>query len=111
MARETAVKEPVVKTKASPSSPSGVAEVVVSFPIGDGEAVGYQRQLVEGGEVPFEGQRGFHLNLQIGKDAAMAFTRVRSGMIARGATLPNGRPVWSNADVLRCILEQIAASL
>lgn len=108
MARGTAVKESAVEAKASSIA---MDEVSVILPVGDAVPVGYQQQLVEGGEVPFEGQRGFHLNLQIGKDAAMAFTRVRSGMIARGATLPNGRPVWSNADVLRCILEQIAASL
>ena len=95
------------KKKAEQDARGDVAQVEVAFPIGDGDEVGYHRQLTEGGDVPFEA-RGVHLNVQLGTKAATAFVRVRNGLRSSGAKLADGRPVWSNADALRYIFEAMA---
>src|SRR5689334_122784 len=84
-----------------------LGELALTLPVGDDEHVGYQSQLIEGGDVPLE-VRGVHLNVHLGSKAAMIFARIRNGLRATGAKLDDGRPVWSNADALRYVFEALA---
>jgi hypothetical protein len=84
--------------------------ITLELPIGAGESPGYQSELIEAGEVSLD-QPGAHFNLQIGPRGAAAFARVRNGLRDSAAKLPGGRPVWSNADALRWIMEAMADAL
>jgi len=95
------------------ATPENAAEpemITLELPIGAGEQPGYQAELIEAGEVSLE-QPGTHFNLQIGPRGAAAFVRVRNGLRDSGATLPGGRPVWSNADALRWMMEAMADAI
>lgn len=98
---------PVVTTK--PKATAEAGEVQLVLPVGGGEQAGYQRELVEAGEVSME--TGTHLNVQVGPRGAKAFVSVRNGLRDAGARLKDGRPVYTNADALRFILDLIADSL
>ena len=102
------------KKKESPGLESTTAvarqkEIALSIPLGQAELTGYQRELTDEGEVLFE-SRGIHLNVQLGQKAAAAFSAFRNGLRAAGEKLPDGRPVYSNADALRWLCESIASA-
>ena len=59
----------------------------------------YEQQKVNRGIVSVEAK--------LGKQAAIAFVRVRNGLRAQNAKLENGRPVWSNADTIKWMMEQV----
>lgn len=46
---------------------------------------------------------------KLGKEAAVAFVQVRNGLRESNAKLISGRPVWTNADALRWLMEQLNA--
>lgn len=75
--------------------------VKLDVPVGSAEAIGYQRELMKGGDVPLD-IRGVHLNLHLGPKAATAFMRFRNGL---RTTDPR---IESNADALRWLFEQLA---
>lgn len=86
-----------------------INEIVVRIPIGDGHEVGYQQQLLDSGELDIE-SRGVHVNVQLGRKATIGFAMARSGLRQANARLADGRPVWTNAEVLRYIFDAIADS-
>ena len=93
------------KDETAPAAEPG--EIQITLPVGGGERPGFQRELVEAGELSLD-VTAVHLNINVGRRGAAAFVRVRNGLIARGAKLEGGRPVFTNADALRFIVEEIA---
>lgn len=89
------------------SAPDKLGAVTVELPIGELPAEGYELDRAHGGKIAI-GSRGTHVDAQLGGDAAEAFLRVRNGLRDSNAKLASGRPVWSNADALRYIMEQVA---
>ena len=76
------------------------SSVLIEMPLGAApEADSYERQKLNRGIVSVEAK--------LGKDAAIAFVRVRNGLRDANAKLNSGRPVWTNADALRWMMEQI----
>lgn len=88
----------------------GANEARLSLPLGGVETSGYMAALAARGRVIID-DRGVHLNVQLGSRAAHAFIRVRNGLRDAHAKLPDGKPVYSNADALRYVFEQIADML
>ena len=86
------------------------AEIIISIPIGDGPRAGYEAKQAEGGKVQFV-QQSLHLQAQLGPEAATAFLRIRNGLREKSAKLASGRPVWSNVDAFRWIMEQVAVEI
>lgn len=79
----------------------------ITVPLGDFVPEGYERETVAGGRLTAH-DPGLHLNLVVGKELAEQFLRMRTGLRAEHAKLPDGRPVFSNADVVRWLLSQVA---
>jgi hypothetical protein len=50
-----------------------------------------------------------HVQAQLNKYQLVALRSARIGLISSGERLANGRPLASNADVVRWLLEQLAA--
>ena len=84
-----------------------VHEVSITLPFGNCESSGHQGNRIAAGNVEIS-SRGTHINVQLGAKAARAFARVRNGFREAGVRLPDGRPVWSNADALRYLMETLA---
>lgn len=89
------------------STSEQLSNVTVELPIGDLPCDGYELDRAHSGKIAI-GSRGTHVDAQLGGDAAEAFLRVRNGLRGSNAKLASGRPVWSNADALRYIMEQVA---
>lgn len=85
-----------------------VNSVMVELPIGELPESGYEVQCAHSGSVDLT-SRGVHVDAQLGQEAAEAFLKVRNGLRNASAKLATGRPVWSNADALRWMMEQVAA--
>lgn len=86
------------------------AEIIISIPIGDGPEEGYEAQQAKSGKLMLA-QPTLHIQAQLGPDAATAFLRIRNGLRERNAKLVGGRPVWTNVDALRWIMEQVSAEV
>lgn len=86
-----------------------VDSVTIEVPLGSTPSGGYELQSLQEGRVNI-GSRGVHVDAQLGADAAEAFLRVRNGLRDSNAKLASGRPVWSNADAFRWIMEQVAGA-
>lgn len=84
--------------------------VQLEVPIGSEPDDGFERQEAQSGRVKVS-EIGVHVEAQLGKDAAMAFLRIRNGLRAADRKLANGRPVFSNADALRYMMELAAAQI
>lgn len=84
-----------------------VKQVVVELPLGLPKSEGYEKELAEGGKVQFD-QGPRHLQLQMKPEEAQMFLRLRDGLRSSSAKLDDGRPVWSNADVMRWLLLEIS---
>ena len=80
-----------------------VIEVPFAPPV---EVVDYEVQQAESGMVSV-GRTGLHVNVQLGAKAARGFMRLRNGLRIKSARLADGRPVWTNADALRFVLESM----
>ena len=50
-----------------------------------------------------------HVDVRFSRPEALAVRRLREGLQLNGATLENGKSIYSNADVLRWILQQVPA--
>jgi hypothetical protein len=87
---------------------SEVCKVLVEIPLLDKveNQQGYSAQREAAGHLNFAG----HLNIQLGKESAQTFIRLREALKAISAKLPNGRPVASNSDVLKWMLQHIHES-
>jgi hypothetical protein len=85
-------------------------EAVIAVPLGDMPSIqGYEQEQCAAGMVTIEGYPPrVHIQAQLGPEAAMAFMRIRNGLREQNAKLGNGRPVYSNADTLRWLMEQVA---
>jgi hypothetical protein len=97
----------------SPASAS-IGGIRVTLPIGGdltqsaGAGAGYEAQHAAVGGVQLVAPSHTHVNVQLGPKAARALLRIREGLRATGATLPDGRPVFTTADALRFLLETCA---
>ena len=78
-----------------------VIEVPFAQPV---PVVGYECEQAESGVVSV-GRTGLHVNVQLGPKAARGYMRLRNGLRESNAKLADGRPVWTNADALRFLLE------
>ena len=89
------------------ASAEAVGDIQLTLPVGSVEQSGYQSELIAGGEMSLD-VTAAHLNINVGARGASAFVRVRNGLRAAGSKLQDGRPVWTNADALRFIVDAIA---
>lgn len=82
-----------------------MVEITVPFahPV---ETRDYEGEQADSGVVSV-GRTGVHVNVQLGPKAARGFMRLRNGLRASNARLGDGRPVWTNADALRYLLESM----
>lgn len=85
-------------------------EIIITIPVGEPPESGYEAQKAHAGRVVLS-QRAVHIDANLGEAAAIAFLRLRNGLRDRNAKLGNGRPVWSNPDALRWLMEQVAAEV
>ena len=83
-------------------------EISISIPIGDGPEPGYEEKQARSGKVMLI-QPKLHIQAQLGEEAATAFIRMRNGLRDQAAKLASGRPVWTNVDALRWLMEQVSA--
>ncbi len=86
------------------------AEVMIAIPLGEPPDGGYEASEALRGKVNLA-ERAVHVHANLGQAAATAFLRIRNGLRARNAKLSNERPVWSNTDALRWLMEQVAAEV
>jgi hypothetical protein len=86
------------------------SEVMIAIPLGLPPDHGYEAQKAVAGKVNLS-QRATHIDANLGAEAATAFLRIRNGLRDKAAKLSNGRPVWSNPDALRWLMEQVAAEI
>ena len=81
-------------------------QATITVPLGEASAaVGYEIESAEAGRITANAP-GLHLNLSVGREQAIFFSRIRAGLREQNATLPDGRPVFTNADVVRWLLSQ-----
>jgi len=83
--------------------------VTIQLPIGKDDQAGYQTQLRDAGQVPLD-ERGTHLNLHLGPKAARILVRIRNGLRSKNAKLSDKKPVFSNADTIRYVFENLIES-
>jgi hypothetical protein len=83
------------------------SEVMIAIPLGLPPDHGYEANQAKAGKVSLT-QRAVHIHANLGETAAHAFLRIRNGLRERTAKLASGRPVWSNTDALRWLMEQVA---
>lgn len=84
-----------------------VKQVIVELPLGSPNSEGYETDLATSGRVQFD-QGPRHLQLQMKPEEAQMFLRLRDGLRSSNAKLDDGRPVWTNADVMRWLLLAIS---
>lgn len=85
-------------------------EISITIPIGDGPPDGYEALQAQRGKVSLS-QPTLHIDAQLGPEAAMAFLRMRNGLRDSNAKLGSGKPVWTNVDALRWLMEQVSAEV
>lgn len=88
-------------------------EAMIALPLGAApNSHGYEEKQCAEGIVTIEGNPPrIHIEAHLGPEAASAFMRIRNGLRDQNARLSNGRPVWSAADTLRWIMEQVAVEI
>lgn len=85
--------------------------VIITIPLGQPPINDYEGQQAASGRVNLQ-QKSLHLQAQLGPEAATIFIRIRNGLRDRNEKLAgDGRPVWSNVDALRWIMEKIASEV
>jgi hypothetical protein len=85
-------------------------EVMIAIPIGLPPSEGYEAKQAQHGKVTLA-QPTLHLQAQLGPEAATAFLRMRNGLRGQNAKLAGGKPVWTNVDALRWLMEQVSAEV
>lgn len=93
------------------STTAGVADlcetVAIEVPFAPPVAAkDYEVEQADSGVVAV-GRVGVHVNVQLGPKAARGFMRLRNGLRRANARLADQRPVWTNADALRYLLESM----
>lgn len=89
-----------------------VSEVMLELPIGDPPEDGYEDQQLQSGKINLAPRRSrLHVQAQLGPEAAVTFIRIRNGLRQQNAKLVDGRPVWTNVDTLRWIMEKAAEQI
>ncbi len=84
-------------------------QVTITIPVIDEEPIGYEKQLLEQGAVSLDGDGRLHVDVRLGKDEAKAFSRIRAALRKGQATTKEGKPVFSNNDVLRWLCQQVVS--
>jgi hypothetical protein len=82
-------------------------EIMIAIPLGELPPDDYEGKQAASGRVSLA-QKALHLQAQLGPEAATAFIRIRNGLRSRTERLKDGRPVWSNVDALRWLMEKVA---
>lgn len=85
-----------------------IVHVTLNLPLGE-LPDGYERQQAEGGKLSMSQRSGTHLQVQLKPHEAETFLRIREGLRATNAKLDDGRPVWTNPDVLRYVMAAVSA--
>ena len=85
-----------------PVEPTGELSIV-GIPFGD-LPEGYEQQQAAAGRLAMGG----HINVQLDRENAERFLRVRQGLRDDNRKLSGGRPVWTSADAFRWLLENMA---
>ena len=85
---------------------AAVERVNLTLPIGESPNGNYEGNQARCGKVRID-EPGLHVNAQLGKENALTFLRIRNGLRATNAKLANGRPVWTNVDALRWMMEHV----
>jgi hypothetical protein len=85
-------------------------EIMIAIPIGGPPEAGYEAKQAQAGKLSLS-QPTLHIQAQLGTEAATAFLRIRNGLRSKNAKLCGGRPVWTNVDALRWIMEQVSAEV
>lgn len=102
----------MARKKSEGSVVESAQEVILELPIGDPPASGYEGKQVLSGRVGLAPKNArLHVQAQLGHEAAVTFIRIRNGLRGKNARLSDGRPVWTNVDALRWIMEQAAEQL
>ncbi len=83
-----------------------VKQVIVELPLGKPFSEGYEKDLATSGKIQLD-QGPRHVQLQMKPEEAQVFLRLRDGLRSSNAKLDDGRPVWTNADVMRWLLLEI----
>jgi hypothetical protein len=83
-------------------------EIILTIPLGEPPHAGYEAKQAHAGKVSLV-QQAVHIHANLGELAATAFLRIRNGLREKNAKLASGRPVWTNTDALRWLMEQVAA--
>ncbi|MES2788137.1 MAG: hypothetical protein V4719_00850 [Planctomycetota bacterium] len=95
--------------KAAKSEAGGGQTVAITLPIAFQPAEGYEAQQAAEGRVQLGDGPRTHIDAMLGPVEAAAFMHLRAGLRRDNAKLACGRPVWSNPDVLRWLMQQVAA--
>jgi hypothetical protein len=89
-----------------------VAAALLELPIGAPPVAGYEDKQVHSGKVSLAPRRSrLHVQAQLGPEAATAFIRIRNGLREQNEKLSDGRPVWTNVDTLRWMMERVAEQI
>lgn len=83
------------------------AEISITIPMGEPPADSYESKQAASGKVSLT-QKSLHLQAQLGPEAATVFLRIRNGLRDINAKLAGGRPVFTNVDALRWLMERAA---
>lgn len=60
------------------------------------------------GEVDERGYAARHVDAQLTPEQRGSLRRVLRGLVDKGAKMKSGKPVWTSADAIRWMLEQVA---
>lgn len=107
MAKRKTTTVNVTETQPTITTPpkTNTKTVPISVPVEPVEADGYEAQQIA------RGQLRLHVNAQLGKDAANTFMQIREGLRKSNAKLQDGKPVWSNVETLKWMMEQVKAGV
>ena len=85
---------------------SSLSNATITVPLGKLPNSGYELQQSEEGKIRI-GQAAVHINAQLGREQAITFLRIRDGLRKSNARLGDGKPVWTNVETLKWVLEQM----
>jgi hypothetical protein len=84
-----------------------VFNVAVEIPVMfNQQGSGYEFQQAQSGNVMISDK--VHLNLHLGEKGSLAFLSIRNALRFQNAKFSDGKPVFSNADTVRWLVEQVA---
>jgi len=108
MAKKKASSKPQPNSAPSPRiERNGIGTGTICVPLAQAKLVGYEKDQVEEGKIRLENSSAQYIGLRVGPEIAQKFQLIKNGLVAQGSALQCGRPVFSNADVLRWMMENI----